>query len=55
LAAIAEYRKAIELDPRRAVFHRNLAIILRKQGKIAEADAEDQKAADLGAKQRSKR
>ena len=47
--AIAEYRKAIELDPRDADPHKNLAIILRAQGKTKEADAEDQKAKELGA------
>jgi Flp pilus assembly protein TadD len=48
--AIAEYRKAIELDPHDALPHKNLAIILRTQGKTNEADAEDQKAKELGAK-----
>jgi tetratricopeptide (TPR) repeat protein len=47
--AIAEYKKAIELDPWYALPHRNLAIILSAQGKIDEADAEDQKAKELGA------
>jgi Flp pilus assembly protein TadD len=31
--ASAEYKKAIELDPRSASPHHNLAIILRAQGK----------------------
>ncbi|MGH6829807.1 MAG: tetratricopeptide repeat protein [Methylocella sp.] len=48
--AIAEYRKAIELDPSLALAHRAPAIILRAQGKTKEADAEDQKAKELGAK-----
>jgi len=48
--AIAEYRKAIELDPRDALPHTDLAMILRAQGKTKEADAQDQKAKELGAK-----
>jgi tetratricopeptide (TPR) repeat protein len=48
--AIAEYRRAIELDPRYADSHKNLALILRALGKTKEADAEDQKAKELGAK-----
>ncbi|PNE10392.1 MAG: hypothetical protein CR217_14690 [Beijerinckiaceae bacterium] len=47
--AVAKYKKAIELDPRYAWPHRNLAIILRELGKIDEADAEDQMAKVLGA------
>jgi tetratricopeptide (TPR) repeat protein len=48
--AIAEYKKAIELDPRYVEPHKKLASILRAQGKTKEADAEDQKAKELGAK-----
>jgi len=48
--AIAEYQKAIKLDPHNARPHHNLAIILRAQGKTKDADAEERKAAELGAK-----
>ena len=45
--AIAEYRKAIEIDPRYAAAHNNLGIGLRVQGKTEEAIAEYRKAIDL--------
>jgi Flp pilus assembly protein TadD len=49
--AIAEFRKAIELCPAmRWLPHHNLAIIQGAQGKTKEADAEDPKAKELGAK-----
>jgi tetratricopeptide (TPR) repeat protein len=48
--AIAEYQKAIKLDPHNARPHHNLAIILRAQGKTKDADAEERKAAELGVK-----
>jgi tetratricopeptide (TPR) repeat protein len=52
--AIAEYRKAIELDPRIAIFHTNLGVVLsylgvvlRDQHKTGEAIAEYRKAIEL--------
>jgi tetratricopeptide (TPR) repeat protein len=45
--AIAEYRKAIELDPRDAAPHSNLGIALGDQGKTEEAIAEYRKAIEL--------
>lgn len=45
--SIAEYRKAIELDPQFAAAHRNLGLALRRQGKVEEAIAEYRKAIEL--------
>jgi tetratricopeptide (TPR) repeat protein len=45
--AIAEYRKAIELDPRLAVTHYNLGLALRDQHKTDEAIAAYRKAIEL--------
>jgi superkiller protein 3 len=38
--AVAEYRKAVDIDPRYAVAHHNLAIALRQLGLTDEAVAE---------------
>jgi tetratricopeptide (TPR) repeat protein len=45
--AIAEYRKAIELDPRLAAPHYNLGLALRDQLKTDEAIAEYRKAIEV--------
>jgi tetratricopeptide (TPR) repeat protein len=45
--AIAEYRKAIDLDPRNASFHSNLGQVLGHQAKTVEQAAEFQKAIEL--------
>jgi lipoprotein NlpI len=45
--AIAEFRKAIELDPRFAVAHSSLGNVLSDQGKTDEAIAEYRKAIEL--------
>jgi predicted Zn-dependent protease len=42
--AIAEYEKAIKLDPHNPRPHHNLAIILRAQGKTKDADAQERMA-----------
>jgi tetratricopeptide (TPR) repeat protein len=48
--AIAEYRKAIELDPKFAITHNNLGKALAAQGKFDEALAEHRKAIELDSK-----
>jgi tetratricopeptide (TPR) repeat protein len=45
--AIAEYQKAIELDPHLAAAHHNLAVSLREQGQTEEAIGEYRKAIEL--------
>ena len=47
--AIAEYRKAIELDPKYAPAHYNLGNALRAKNQLDEAIAEYKKAIDLQA------
>ena len=49
-AAIAEYQKAIDLDPKYALPHNNLGVIFKEQDKIDAAIAEYQKAIDLDPK-----
>ena len=49
-AAIACYRKAIELDPKLAVAHYNLGIALRAKGQVDEAIAAYKKAIELNPK-----
>ena len=48
--AAAEYRKAIELDPKYAAAHNNLGLVLYAQGKREEATAEYRKAIELDPK-----
>jgi serine/threonine-protein kinase len=48
--AIAEHRKAIELDPKRGLSHRNFGLALAKQGKPAEAVEAYRRAIDLSPK-----
>ena len=45
--AAAEFRTAIQLDPRKAIAHNNLGKLLNDQGKREEAAAEFRKAIDL--------
>src|SRR5262249_53091448 len=45
--AIAQYRTAIELDPKNALAHSNLGEALAGQGKLDEAVAEHRKAIEL--------
>lgn len=45
--AIAEYRRAVEIDPSHAWTHNNLAAVLREQGKLDEAIAEYSAALEL--------
>lgn len=45
--AIADYQKAIELEPREATYHNNYALILVRAKKLDEAKAELNKAATL--------
>ena len=44
------YRNAVELDPKFALAHNNLAVVLRDQGKGEEAAAECRTAIDLDPK-----
>jgi tetratricopeptide (TPR) repeat protein len=46
--AIAEVRRAIDLDPRNAMFHSNLGLALSVRGKTEEAIAESREAIKLG-------
>lgn len=46
-AAIGEWRKALEKDPKNTWAHNNLGITYEKRGEIAEARGEYQKAAEL--------
>ncbi len=46
-AAIAEWKKVLELDPRNALAHNNLGVALQWQGKLAEGTAHLQKALQL--------
>src|SRR5262249_22072973 len=48
--AVAAYRKAVELDPKRALAHKNLGAALARQGKRDEAVAEYRKAIELDPK-----
>ena len=46
-AAIAEWKKVLELDPRNAKAHNNLGVALQWQGNLAEGTAHLQKALEL--------
>jgi tetratricopeptide (TPR) repeat protein len=48
--AVAEYKKALELDPKYAAAHNNLGVALGAQGKVAEAIAEYRQAIHLDPK-----
>ncbi len=48
--AIAEYRKAIELDPKYVYAHNNLGMALRDKGRVDEAIAEWKKVIELDPK-----
>src|SRR5260370_160177 len=45
--AIAEYRRAIEIDPNYAFAHNNLGVALRGQGKLDDAIAEYRRAIEI--------